>query len=185
VKPWVTWADLLTGLRVPLAVAFPFVHQPAAQLGLVGAAAASDFFDGVLARRIGGSRTGAVLDPVADKLFMALAFITVARSGLLHPFEIVAVLARDIVAALGYAGSWLMRRPTALPARAGGKVVTLLQLTTLAACIVGSPLTRRLAWATAGVGLYAIWDYGRAAARARAATAAGQGTGRGTGTVER
>src|SRR5207249_6989959 len=27
VKPWVTWADLLTALRVPLAVAFPFVHQ--------------------------------------------------------------------------------------------------------------------------------------------------------------
>jgi phosphatidylglycerophosphate synthase len=175
VKPWVTWADLLTGLRVPLAIAFPFVHQPAARLALVGAAAASDFFDGMLARRFGSSRTGAVLDPVADKLFMAAAFITVARSGLLHPLEIVAVLARDIVAALGYAGSWLMRRPTTLPARAGGKVVTLLQLITLTACIVASPLTRRLAWATAGVGLYAIWDYGRAAARARAGPGPGDG----------
>ncbi|HEX4575316.1 MAG TPA: CDP-alcohol phosphatidyltransferase family protein [Gemmatimonadales bacterium] len=176
-KPWVTWADLLTGLRVPLAVVFPFAHQPAVQLVLVGAAAASDLFDGMLARRFGGSRTGAVLDPVADKLFMAAAFVTVGRSGLLHPLEIAAVLARDIVAALGYAGSWLMRRPTALPARAGGKVVTLLQLITLVACIVGSPLTRRLAWATAGVGLYAIWDYGRAAARAGTRPAAGPGTG--------
>ena len=182
-KPWVTWADLLTGLRVPLAVAFPFVHQPMVQLTLVGGAAASDFFDGMLARRFGSSRTGAVLDPVADKLFMAAAFITVGRSGLLHPLEIVAVLARDIVAALGYAGSWLMRRPTALPARAGGKVVTLLQLITLTACIVGSPLTRRLAWATAGVGLYAIWDYGRAAARARTRRAARPGRGPETGTA--
>src|SRR2546425_12645465 len=136
--------------------------------GARGRAAASDFFDGMLARRFGSSRVGAVLDPIADKLFMAAAFLTVARSGLLHPLEIVAVLARDIVAALGYAGSWLLRRPTALPARAGGKVVTVLQLLTLAACITASPLARRLAWATAGVGLYAIWDYGRAAARSRA-----------------
>src|SRR6266699_1876373 len=32
VKPWVTWADVLTALRVPLAVAFPFVHHAGAQL---------------------------------------------------------------------------------------------------------------------------------------------------------
>jgi len=166
VKPLVTWADLLTALRVPLAAAFPLVSEPAWQLAIVGAAAASDFFDGMLARRFGSSRTGAVLDPIADKLFMAAAFLTVARSGVLHPVEIVGVLARDIVAALGYAGSWLKRRPVALPARAGGKAVTVLQLLTLAACIMASPLARRIAWATAGVGLYAIWDYGRAAARA-------------------
>ncbi len=164
-KPWVTWADLLTALRVPLAVVFPFVHQPIWQLGLVGAAAASDLFDGMLARRWGDSRTGAVLDPVADKLFMAAAFVSVGRAGLLVPLEIGAVLARDIVATLGYAGAWLLRRPTALPARAGGKAVTVLQLLTLVACFTGSPLAHRVAWATAAVGLYAIWDYAQAAAR--------------------
>src|SRR2546430_11667336 len=57
-------------LRLPLAAAFPFVHQPAWQLALVGAAAASGFFDGMLARRFGGSRAGALLDPTADKSFM-------------------------------------------------------------------------------------------------------------------
>src|SRR5712691_4364946 len=176
VKPWVTRADLLTALRLPLAAAFPFVHQPAWQLALVGAAAASDFFDGLLARRFGGSRAGAVLDPTADKVFMAAAFLTVARTGLLHPLEIVGVVARDIVAALGYVGAWLWRRPTTLPARAGGKAVTVLQLLTLVAFIARSPLVRPLAWATTGVGLYAIWDYGRAAARARASETRGKGT---------
>jgi len=173
VKPWVTRADLLTALRLPLAAAFPFVHQPAWQLALVGAAAASDFFDGM---RFGASRAGAVLDPTADKVFMAAAFLTVARTGLLHPLEIVGVVARDIVAALGYVGAWLWRRPTALPARAGGKAVTVLQLLTLVAFIARSPLVRPLAWATAAVGLYAIWDYGRAAARARAMLTRGKGT---------
>jgi cardiolipin synthase len=167
VKPWVTWADLLTALRVPLAIAFPLVHRPAWQLALVAAVAASDFFDGVLARRFGGSRAGAVLDPVADKLFMAAAFFTVARAGVLHGFEIAGVLARDIVAALGYVGTWLLRRPVTLPARAGGKAVTALQLLTLVAFVARSALVRPLAWATAAVGLYAIWDYGTAAARAR------------------
>jgi hypothetical protein len=63
----------------------------------------------------------------------------------------------------------------ALPARAGGKVVTVLQLLTLVACIVNSPHARRLAWATAAVGLYAIWDYGRAAARASGSAGSGSG----------
>src|SRR5256885_15640283 len=71
VKPWVTRADLLTALRLPLAAAFPFVHQPEWQLALVGAAAASDFFDGLLARRVGGSRARALPDPTPHKGFIA------------------------------------------------------------------------------------------------------------------
>src|SRR2546427_329992 len=167
VKPWVTWADVLTALRVPLAVAFPFVHHPGAQLAVVAVVAATDFFDGMLARRFGSSRAGAVLDPVADKLFMAAAFLTVARSGRLHPVEIVGVLTRDIVAALAFLGVWIGRRPAALPARAGGKAVTVCQLLTLVAFIADSPFVRPLAWATAAIGLDAVWDHGRAATRAR------------------
>ena len=159
-KPWVTWADLLTALRVPLAIAFPFVRHPAWQLAIVGVAAASDFFDGLLARRLGPSRAGALLDPVADKLFVASAFLTVAGRGRLHPIEILGVLARDIVAGLGWLGTLVLRRPVA-----GGKAVTVLQLLTLVAFIAESSFVRPLAWATAAVGLYAIWDYGRAAAR--------------------
>jgi len=168
VKPWVTWADLLTGLRIPLALAFPFLHSPAWELGVVATAAASDVLDGIVARRLGGSRVGAVMDPVADKLFMACAFITVGRRGLLHPLEIVAVLGRDVIAVLGFMGSWALRRPVALPARAGGKAVTVGQVLTLVAAIAESSLVRPVAWATAAVGLYAIWDYGRVAARGRA-----------------
>jgi len=177
VKPWVTWADLLTALRVPLGIAFPFVHRPGWQLGLVGAAAASDFFDGMLARRLGPSRAGALLDPVADKVFVATALLTVAGRGALHPLEVLGVLARDIVAVLGSLGGWLLHRPLALPARAGGKAVTVLQLLTLVAVIADSPSARRLAWATAAVGLYAIWDYGRAAARGRRVASGGGGEG--------
>ena len=91
-KPWFTVADVLTALRLPLAVVFPFLREPAAQLAVVAVAAASDFFDGILARRFGGSRVGPFIDPVADKAFMVSAFVVVATRGGLHPLEIAAVL---------------------------------------------------------------------------------------------
>ena len=165
VKPWFAGADVVTALRLPLAVLFPFVGSPVWQLVIVAAAAASDVLDGWLARRFGGSRVGAVLDPVADKLFMAVAFLTIARRGLLEWYELGGVLLRDILAVLGFFGTVVLRRPVALPARAGGKAVTIAQLLTLAAAIAESPLVRPLAWATAAIAVYALWDYGRAAAR--------------------
>lgn len=168
VKPWVTGADVVTALRLPLAALFPFVRQPAWQLVIVAVAAASDFLDGMLARRYGGSRVGAVLDPIADKIFMAAAFVTVANRGWLAWYELLGVLLRDLLAVLGFVGTWVLRRPVALPARAGGKAVTLAQVLTLVAAIADSPLVRPLAWATAAIAVYALWDYGRAAARVAA-----------------
>ena len=164
-KPALTRADVVTALRLPLAAVFPFVQRPAWQLAIVGAAAATDFVDGILARRFGESRVGAVLDPIADKAFMVSAFVTVASRGLLEWYELLGVLLRDVLAALGFLGTWLLRRPVALPARAGGKAVTVAQLLTLIAFIAASPLVRPLAWATAAIAVYATWDYGRAAAR--------------------
>jgi phosphatidylglycerophosphate synthase len=165
VKPRLGIADGLTLLRFPLAALFPFVSRPVDRLVIVALAAASDLGDGLLARRTGGSRWGPVLDPIADKVFIATAFLTLASHGALHLYEIAGVLARDIVAVLAFAGSAVLRRPVALPARAGGKAVTVCQVLTLVALIAASPLVRPLAWATAAVSVYAIWDYGRAAAR--------------------
>ena len=161
-------ADVLTALRVPLAVLFPFVTDVRGRLAIVGAVAASDFFDGLLARRFGGTRAGAMLDPIADKLFAAVAFVTVARDSVLHPLEIVGVLLRDLVAGLAFVGTWLRGRPVALPARAGGKWVTVLQLMTLVAWILESAFLRPLAWATTAVSCYALWDYAQAARKVNA-----------------
>lgn len=164
-KPRFAVADALTALRFPLAVLFPLARSSLGQLAIVAAAAASDFADGTLARRFGSSRTGAVLDPIADKFFMAVAFVTVGRRGALVWYELIGVLLRDILAVLGFVATFLLRRPVALPARAGGKAVTIAQLLTLVAAITDWTYTRHLAWATAAIAVYAIWDYGRTAAR--------------------
>ncbi len=164
-RPWFRAPDVLTALRVPLAAAFVWWSQPDVRLGIVATAAVTDVIDGIWARRLGGSRLGVVLDPVCDKLFMAATFYVVYQSGALSLWEIGGVLVRDVLAALGFLATLLFGHPTTLPARAGGKAVTVCQLLTLVAFVAGSDLLRPLAWATAAIAVYAIADYTRLAWR--------------------
>jgi phosphatidylglycerophosphate synthase len=135
-------------------------------LAILAVAAVTDLLDGIWARHLGGSRLGAILDPICDKVFMAAGFWVVLKSGLLQPLEIVGTLLRDIVSVAGYLLVTLLRRPTTLPARAGGKAVTVCQLLTLTAFVLRPDLVRPLAWATVAISLYAIADYSRAALKA-------------------
>ncbi len=162
-RPRVSLADVLTAIRLPLAVIFLVVSDTGWRLAILVVVALSDLLDGIVARRYGGTRFGAVLDPVADKLFMLSAFIVVGISSKLQLYEIAAVLLRDLVASVAFVATLLSRRPRAIPARLGGKAVTVAQLLTLLAFVTDSPLLRPLAWATGGIGLYAIWDYYRVA----------------------
>lgn len=164
-RPRWTAADVLTGVRLPLAAGFLVVDDLWARVAIVVVAAATDLLDGPIARRFGASAFGAVLDPIADKLFMACAFGVVAFSGRLAWYEVGGLLLRDIVATVAFVVTAVSRRPRAIPARLGGKAVTVGQLLTLVAFLLESSLLRPLAWATAGVGLYAIWDYSRVAGR--------------------
>jgi phosphatidylglycerophosphate synthase len=157
-----TVADLLSAARIPLAVAFPLASNRW-RMVILAIAAATDLLDGPLARRFGSSALGSLIDPVADKLFMAAAFGVVAVSGSLAPYEVVGVLLRDIVATVAFAVTIYSRRPRAIPARAGGKAVTVAQVLTLVAFLTGSPLLQPLAWVTTALGIYAIWDYYRVA----------------------
>lgn len=154
-------ADLVTFVRLPLAVLFVVLPGTGARLLVLAMAAFTDLLDGWVARRLGPSRLGAVLDPVADRLFMACAFGAVLFSGLLHWYEVVGVLLRDLVASAAFFITAGLGRPAAIPARAGGKAVTVAQVLTLSAFLVGREYLRPMAWATTAVGLYAIWDYYR------------------------
>ncbi len=164
-RPLFKAPDLLTAIRLPLAAIFPLVHEPWSRLTILALAASSDFIDGIWARRIGGSRAGVVLDPIADKAFIGTAFVVVALSGDLSLIEMAGVLLRDIVALLAFMATWVLRQPTTLPARAGGKAVTVCQLLTLVAWALSSDLVRPLAWATAAISVYAVADYSRVAWR--------------------
>jgi CDP-diacylglycerol--glycerol-3-phosphate 3-phosphatidyltransferase/cardiolipin synthase len=158
-----TPANLVSLARVPLAFIFVLSEPVEVRVACLALAAASDLLDGWLARRLGPSRLGAILDPVTDKLFMLTAFGMLAISGALTPLEVAGVLLRDILAPVGYLASVALGRPFTVPARAGGKAVTTGQSLTLFAWLLESPYLEPLAWATAAMALYAIADYGRLA----------------------
>ena len=152
-------ADAVTLVRIPLAVLFPLFDGTTVRLVVLGLAGATDLGDGWVARRFGASRIGAILDPIADKLFVAVAFAVVWGSGALAWYEVLAVLARDIVATVAFVATIATGRATAVPARLGGKVVTTLQMLTLIFFVLDLPHLQSLAWMTGGIALYAIYDY--------------------------
>jgi phosphatidylglycerophosphate synthase len=152
-------ADAVTLVRIPLAIIFPLVPATSVRLAVLLLAAATDLGDGWIARRFGGSRIGAVLDPIADKLFVAVAFAVVWGSGALTWYEVLAVLSRDIIATIAFVGTVVTGRTTAVPARLGGKAVTLLQLLTLIVFVLRLPHLQSLAWMTGGIAIYAVYDY--------------------------
>ena len=162
-----TLADLLSLVRIPLALAFLVVADNQWRLAILAAAAFTDLIDGPVARHRGSSPLGPVIDPIADKLFMAAAVGVVAFSRKLTVLEIAGVLLRDIVATVAFVITLISHQPRAIPARSSGKAVTVAQILTLTAFLLNSPFLRPIAWATAFISVVAIWDYYRVAPRAQ------------------
>jgi len=77
--------NILSTLRLILAGVFPFAPEPV-WLWLIIGSGVSDVLDGWIARRWQvQSRLGAILDAVADKLFILVALLTIALAGKLPP----------------------------------------------------------------------------------------------------
>ncbi len=96
--------SLLRILAIPVVLLLLLGREDAVAATVFVLAAATDFLDGKLARRRGGSgttRLGEFLDPMADKLMLSSVAVVLAVRGLL-PAPLVAVLVgRDVLALLG------------------------------------------------------------------------------------
>jgi CDP-diacylglycerol--glycerol-3-phosphate 3-phosphatidyltransferase len=163
--------NLLSCSRLVLAAGFVAASETQARVGLIGAAAVTDFLDGWLARRANAtSRWGALLDPIADRVFVLTVAGTFLVTGALSPWGCAILLMRDIATAVGFVVArvipWL--REVKFQARLGGKVVTVLQLLTLAAVLVYPVTVRPLLAAVAFASVVSIADYTLALWRARA-----------------
>jgi len=158
-----TLPNLVSAARVPLALAFLAFDQRALRLALIGAAGVTDFVDGWLARRGRGTRMGAVLDPITDKMFLVTALISLAVNGPLSLAELLILLARDLAVAVGFAIVVLRRAPMRLSARMPGKVVTVLQLAALVALVLLPEQKLPVIAVVGAASAVAILDYGRLA----------------------
>lgn len=141
--------NLLTLLRifiVPLLVAvlltkfsedYVGLPQHIAGVGLFLLAACTDAVDGWLARRRGQvSKLGILLDPIADKLLISAAFISLVENRLAPAWAVVIVIGREFAVsglrAVAATEGW------AIPASKAGKFKMFLQVVTIAFLITSS-----------------------------------------------
>lgn len=165
-----TLPNLLSLARFPLAAAFAAVGNARVRVLLLAAAALSDFLDGWLARRGGTTRVGALLDPIADKMFVLIAISTFLWSGELSVREYFILLSRDLAVGIGFIVAYFTPGldPADFKSRWPGKVVTVLQLLALLSLLVWPPLFRILIPLVGAASAWTIADYTISLHRSRA-----------------
>lgn len=124
--------NLLSALRLmaaPLAAWAILRDHDTMALAMFAFAGLSDLADGFLARRWGfTSRSGAWLDPVADKLLMLFCFVALLRVGAAPFWLAVVVIARDAALATGALLAKIMSLPLRIEPLIVGKASTAVQL---------------------------------------------------------
>jgi cardiolipin synthase len=110
-------------------------------------ACATDALDGLIARVTNSiTELGALLDPIADKLLILSAFVTLVLLGMLPVWLVIIVVSRDVILILGsfviyFLGYELKARPSFI-----GKATTSLQLLVVTLALVLKAFGTDMAW---------------------------------------
>lgn len=158
------WLTLLRILLIPFFVTLLVYRRETWALAVFCLASLTDMLDGYIARSHGRqTRLGAFLDPVADKLLLTSAFVTLTYLKMV-PFWITAVVvSRDLILSVGVlvihvAGGTVHPAPTWI-----GKASTVFQMGTVLAAMMftreASWVPRALAWITAAFTLVSGMQY--------------------------
>ena len=163
--------NIISASRLVLAAAFVAADDSGSRLALVTAAAVTDFLDGFIARHAKlSSPAGALIDPIADRVFALVAVTTFLLEGQLSTLGYFVMIARDLMTAVGFlvarTVSWL--RPVQFKARFSGKLVTALQFAAFIAILRWPQWVTPLLWAIGATSVIAIVDYTLALWRGRA-----------------
>lgn len=141
---WLTIPNVISLLRVgavPVFLWLALTDQPEWALGVFVGAAASDVLDGFLARVLNQrSKLGAFIDPLADKLLVFAALVTLVINGRLPLWLLVLIVVRDLTMVVGafVVRSKNLDLPTT-PSRVGKYATFGLVLTVTAALANASP----------------------------------------------
>ena len=171
-RPWLTLPTLVTLARLALAplIIYEIVearHMTAAALFAV--AAATDIVDGYLARRFdAATKTGAFLDPIADKVLLSGVYLALALNRSVPWWFVGVIFGRDVLILASSSVALMVTRLRAFPPSVWGKASTFLQIITavtfLARNATGSALLDTLAgaliWPTAALTIWSGIHYG-------------------------
>ncbi len=153
-SPLVNLPNLLSALRLPIAAAFFAIDGLLWRGVLLSLGALTDALDGWLARHLGvESPTGAILDPLFDKLFVLVALAAFLSGPYLEPTGFLILVARDLYVGTAYVGGRIAGLPVPARSRLAGKVVTFLQMVTLFVLLLAPDL---IGYFTLAVGLSAV-----------------------------
>ena len=137
------FAPLLCGLIIAWGPSY-------ATFGVWTVLAATDGVDGWLARRMGTTRSGAFLDPLADKALVLGAMWALVIDGGFWWLPVLLITAREV--GISVFRSYWGRRGLAVPARFWAKIKTVVQSLAVALALV-PPITDDKGWIAEG----ALW----------------------------
>lgn len=130
-----TIANMITVLRVilvPIFVIYMINGRILASLVIFGIASVSDAVDGFLARIFHQkSNLGAHLDPLADKILLTSAYITLAIFKMVPSWLAVLIISRDVIILLGVLVLYLTNYPVKIHPSVLSKATTCMQVTTV------------------------------------------------------
>jgi cardiolipin synthase (CMP-forming) len=146
-------------------------------LGIYVLAAITDFLDGYLARKWQQqSSLGRMLDPIADKVLVAVVLLVLAADGILqggHMWAAIIILAREVL--VSGLREFLGELQVSVPVTKVAKWKTTLQLLAIGFLIAGPAADKVIPyvsqagfvclWIAAALTLYTGWDYFRAGIR--------------------
>ena len=145
--------NILTLLRIlfiPLLVVVCYLPIPERYLlsgAIFGLAALTDWFDGYLARKWNQETPfGAFLDPVADKLIVAVALVLIleSRPSILIALPVMTIVCREIL--ISALREWMaeMGKRTSVAVSWIGKIKTTLQMIAIAVLLLADPALKGL-----------------------------------------
>jgi CDP-diacylglycerol--glycerol-3-phosphate 3-phosphatidyltransferase len=141
-----TPANLITIGRLVLTPVFIWmmVHWGAtwATAGVGAVVAFSDGLDGIVARRMGSTRSGAFLDPLIDKIVVLGCMVTLVALHHMWWLPVAIIAARELW--MSWYRTVASKRGVSIPARKTAKIKTLFQ--DLAIAVVVLPPTANLGW---------------------------------------
>jgi phosphatidylglycerophosphate synthase len=124
--------SFISALRLPIAAGFFAVDALVWRGILLFIGALTDVLDGWLARRLKvESETGALLDPLFDKLFVTVALAAFLPGPYLGWGGFLILVSRDLYVAFAFLLAKVRRLDIPAQPRTGGKLVTFLQIVTL------------------------------------------------------
>lgn len=161
-----TPSNLISALRavmtIPVGICINSGYHKTAAL-LCFLAFVTDLLDGYVARKMNDvTELGKVIDPVADKIFVAVVVLVMLAAGLLPLWFVLAVVLRDILILI--VGIWATRKfKVVLPSNYPGKGAVLVIALTLFLTLLGaeSTLLGFMHFLSLGLMLLSLFVYGQ------------------------